>query len=392
MDESAVWVRVTGRGADDAADREALRAFVASVTGALLPSTAVGRRCPHCRGTDHGRPWATVDGEPVEISLARAPGAVALAVGPRTSGRATPGNRTPAPPRVDDGAIGVDLERRSRLVAAPLDDAFTPGELRRSGGDPAALTACWAAKEAVLKRDGRGLRVDPASVDVDLARGAATLGTAEYPVHVRWLDEDLVVAVSCTGPVQVEDHRGPSVVRDLAADDVDALQQLLESVPTYSERVTGYPPGPSDALSALITVPPGFDPAGKLGIGLWDGPELVAFADVLIGYPDPATAYIGLLVVHGRRHGQGLGRSMHDAVLARVRGVSGVERIRLGIVATNAAVAEPFWRALGYRPNGVVQPHRYDRFESTVALWERPVGSGSGSGSGNVSRRGNVSG
>lgn len=363
-----VAVRVTASGVDVAADREALRAFVAAVTGAHPASTAVGRRCPHCRSTDHGRPWATVDGEQVGVSLARAPGVLALAVG--------------ADP------VGVDLERRSRLVAAPLDDAFTPGELRRSGGDPAALTACWAAKEAVLKRDGRGLRVDPATVDVDLARGSATLDGTEHPVHVRWLDEDLVVAVTSAGPVQVEDHRGPSVVRDLAADDVDALQRLLESVPTYSERVTGYPPGPSDALSALITVPPGFDSAGKLGIGLWDGPELVAFADVLIGYPDRATAYIGLLVVHGRRHGQGLGRSMHDAVLARIRGVSGVERIRLGIVATNAVVADPFWRSLGYRPNGVVQPHRYDRFESTVALWERPVGSsssGGASGSGGAS-------
>ena len=86
-------------------------------------------------------------------------------------------------------------------------------------------------------------------------------------MHVRWLDEDLVVAVSCAGPVQIEDHRGPSVVRDLAADDVDALQRLLESVPTYSERVTGYPPGPSDALSALITVPPGFDPRASWASG-----------------------------------------------------------------------------------------------------------------------------
>ncbi|MFJ3035729.1 GNAT family N-acetyltransferase [Curtobacterium pusillum] len=165
----------------------------------------------------------------------------------------------------------------------------------------------------------------------------------------------------------------PITVRDLGADDVDALQRMLESVPDYAERITGYPPGPSDGLSALLAVPDGFDPAHKHGIGLWDGPELVAFADVLVGYPSVSFAFIGLLVVRGDRHGQGLGRAMHDAVVERARAVSTVDRLRLGIVATNARVAEPFWRALGYEPTGETKPYRYDHLESAVALWERAV-------------------
>lgn len=156
-------------------------------------------------------------------------------------------------------------------------------------------------------------------------------------------------------------------------DDVDALQQLLESVPDYAQRITGYPPAPADGLSALISVPDGFDPAGKHGLGLWDGERLVAFADVLLGYPGPATAYIGLLVVRGGEHGRGLGRSMHDGVVDLARGTPGVERLRLGIVATNAAVAEPFWRRLGYLPTGEQKPYRYASVESTVVLWERPL-------------------
>ncbi|MCC8907466.1 GNAT family N-acetyltransferase [Curtobacterium sp. GD1] len=186
-----------------------------------------------------------------------------------------------------------------------------------------------------------------------------------------------------------------SVVRELggssADGDVAALQDLLESVPDYALRITGYPPGPSDGLSALLSVPDGFDPAGKVGLGLWEGERLVAFADVLLGYPSPAVAYIGLLVVRGGEQGRGLGRAMHDAVVGRVRAASGrsavgrsgversgverlrVERLRLGIVASNASVAEPFWRALGYEPTGEEKPYRYDHLVSTVALWERPL-------------------
>lgn len=86
---------------------------------------------------------------------------------------------------------------------------------------------------------------------------------------------------------------------------------------------------------------------------------------------------------------------MHEAVVDRLRAASEgsrtghsdvkrlperlpvecvpVERLRLGVVATNASVAEPFWRALGYEPTGEEQPYRYDHLVSTVALWERPL-------------------
>jgi len=183
----AVSVRVCAPGATRQADREALLAFVVEVTGADPAVTATGRRCPHCGGTDHGRPWAAADGVTVGVSLSRTDGALALAVGPHP--------------------IGVDVERVRRVSAAPLD-ASSPGERVRYGDDPLALTACWSATEAVLKRDGRGLRVDPATVDVDLDAGTAFLDGVAHRVLVRRLDDDLVLAVAADGvPVDVEDRR-----------------------------------------------------------------------------------------------------------------------------------------------------------------------------------------
>jgi 4'-phosphopantetheinyl transferase len=165
------------------ADREALVAAVTTVTGVDVGAVRAGRVCSHCGSTDHGRPWATAAGRPVGVSLARTTGRTALAVGP--------------------GAIGIDVERASRVAAAPLD-AFTPGELRRADGDPTVLAACWAVKEAVLKRDGRGLRVDPTSVDVDVAAGTASFDGVEQPVLVLWPEPDLVLAVASGGsPVSV---------------------------------------------------------------------------------------------------------------------------------------------------------------------------------------------
>ncbi|PYY35228.1 hypothetical protein DEJ16_08170 [Curtobacterium sp. MCJR17_055] len=195
-----VSVRVAAAGASRTADREALVAFVAEVTRSDPALVSVQQRCPHCGAADHGRPGARVDGRPVGLGLARTSGIVVLAVGP--------------------ASLGVDVERASRVTAAPLD-AFTAGERHRaaaSGPECAGvhLTSCWTVKEAVLKRDGRGLRVDPARVEAVLGRvgdgqvDRARFDGMEQLVTVVVLDADLVVAVAAGGtPVRVEDLRGP---------------------------------------------------------------------------------------------------------------------------------------------------------------------------------------
>jgi hypothetical protein len=48
-------------------------------------------------------------------------------------------------------------------------------------------------------------------------------------------------------------------IRPLSADpsEIAALQQVLESAPSYAERVTGAPPGRADALSTFTALPEG---------------------------------------------------------------------------------------------------------------------------------------
>lgn len=156
-------------------------------------------------------------------------------------------------------------------------------------------------------------------------------------------------------------------------DDVAALQALLESAPDYTRRVTGHDPGPDDAHEVLTGLPPGLGRQDKMGLGLWaDRPAgLVAFADVLRGWPRPGVAHIGLLVVHGQRRGQGLGRAMHDRVVEHLACWGEVDTLRLAIVATNAEAAQPFWELLGYRPTGEVKPYDSGAVSSSAAIWER---------------------
>jgi uncharacterized protein len=50
-----------------------------------------------------------------------------------------------------------------------------------------------------------------------------------------------------------------TVLRELTSADVDALQELIESDPEYTQRITGYPPSDADAdaQSLLMMRPDG---------------------------------------------------------------------------------------------------------------------------------------
>lgn len=162
-------------------------------------------------------------------------------------------------------------------------------------------------------------------------------------------------------------------VRGLARADLRAVQRLMESNAGYSERVDGDAPGPNAAREVLTALPPGVGGSQKVDLGLWSGGCLVALADVIIGWPTPSVAHIGLLMTDGTRHGRGLGRRMHQTVVEALRDEPQIQSLRLSIVGTNADVAEPFWTALGYQRTGESTPYSSGAVESIARIWVRPV-------------------
>ncbi|GAA1948807.1 4'-phosphopantetheinyl transferase family protein [Agromyces allii] len=120
------------------AGRSALRSAVSRLTGTPPSQIRFAASCPDC-GEQHGRP--TVVGLPgTQVSLAHASGlAVAVAANVR---------------------VGIDAE--SSATSKERVEAIREVTRLRSGD---ALRH-WVRIEAVLKADGRGLRVDPADVRV----------------------------------------------------------------------------------------------------------------------------------------------------------------------------------------------------------------------------------
>ena len=129
----------------DAAER-LLAIEVARLSRRPVDEVRIGRSCPHCGSSQHGRPvlLGGAGRRPdLSLSLSRAPGMVLVAVSCHHR-------------------VGVDIERLDAAgTLASTTVVLHPEEHARGAAE---LTRVWVRKESVLKATGEGLRVDPAQV------------------------------------------------------------------------------------------------------------------------------------------------------------------------------------------------------------------------------------
>lgn len=140
--------------------RMLLRELASELTALPLASIPVAASCPDC-GLPHGRPTLPDIGLFASISHAGDLTAVAVA----------------------DRPVGIDVELRD---ASPERLAAIREVTGRDGLDH------WVAVEAVLKADGRGLRVDPR--DVRVVGDKAALEGVEYDLTALKIGDDRHVA------------------------------------------------------------------------------------------------------------------------------------------------------------------------------------------------------
>lgn len=154
-------------------------------------------------------------------------------------------------------------------------------------------------------------------------------------------------------------------------DELAALQRVLESAPTYHERIQGAPAGTHEAESTLAELPPGKTLDDKFVFGIYAGAEMVGCADVIRGWPDAETAIVGLLLFAERHHRQGYGTRAQVEIERIARGW-GMSRMRLGVLAANAEVL-PFWEGRGFALNGERKPHRAGLVTSEIWVLEKSI-------------------
>lgn len=90
-------------------------------------------------------------------------------------------------------------------------------------------------------------------------------------------------------------------------------------------------------------------------------------------WPTVGTAHIALSQIRTASAGRGHGRTLHEAVLTLLRTDPALHTVRLGIASSNAEVAAPFWRTLGYIPTGASQPFPEGEADAITEIWARPL-------------------
>ena len=145
--------------------------------------------------------------------------------------------------------------------------------------------------------------------------------------------------------IQIEKLSNAYTIRRLTDADVPMLYAWMLRNDQYF-RYCGGSTTPERVRQDLTLCPPGTTPAQKHYVGFFDAGTLVAVMDLIDGYPDADTAFIGFFMMNRELQGQGTGTAIVRDVLAALRAL-GYTAVRLGIDKENPQ-SNHFWRKNGF--------------------------------------------
>jgi len=137
-------------------------------------------------------------------------------------------------------------------------------------------------------------------------------------------------------------------LRELRADDVDAVQRFFDANPEYFLTVNGEGPRPDEAKHEFADLPPPGMPYRAMWLlGFFDrAGALVGMATIVGDFLQPHVWHVGLFIVATRLHGSGAAHALYRR-LERWMVDQGARWLRLGVVQ-GSVKAERFWRRCGY--------------------------------------------
>ena len=107
------------------------------------------------------------------------------------------------------------------------------------------------------------------------------------------------------------------------------------------------------SIHDINALPPNCDIEQKIFVSIWENGKVVCVLDLIEGYPERTSFWIGLLLVHGGLHGKKIGSKIVNAILNAAKSV-GYKSAQLGVIETNTNGIN-FWQKHGFdilRHNG----------------------------------------
>jgi ribosomal protein S18 acetylase RimI-like enzyme len=149
------------------------------------------------------------------------------------------------------------------------------------------------------------------------------------------------------------------------------VQQILESAPTYTMNTEGVVSIDTDGRDTLTAIPPNCSIEQKHVLILKQRGAPVGVADLIQGYPDQETAFLGLMLLREDHQRRELGKSFYRMIEERVIQILKCKKIRLAVVDSNPVI--PFWEKMGFKLTGDSKPHEGRNLKSVKRVMEKEL-------------------
>ena len=157
------------------------------------------------------------------------------------------------------------------------------------------------------------------------------------------------------------------------SNELEQLQLVMESAPAYTLRITGARAQAKEAESTLSALPPEKTIEDKFVFGIYSAQnKLIGCIDLIRGYPNEHTAFLGLLMLSEKVQAQGIGGYAYTLAEKEVKLWGTCRIVRLAGVRANDLVL-PFWKKLGFRETGELKPYQCNLVVSESILLEKEL-------------------
>ena len=139
------------------------------------------------------------------------------------------------------------------------------------------------------------------------------------------------------------------VVRKLTEENLDEMLELCEKNTLFFKHCP--PPPTKESLRGdLYVLPPNKTMADKFFVGFYDKNALVAICDIIKGYPNENTIFIGLLMLDYALQGKGVGTQIVKELFDYFK-EQGFKSIELSYIKGNPQ-SKAFWHKNGFVETG----------------------------------------
>ena len=101
-----------------------------------------------------------------------------------------------------------------------------------------------------------------------------------------------------------------------------------------------------NSIYDIDAIPPNCVIEQKIYISIWEDGKVIAVLDLIEGYPEQTSCWIGLLLVHGDSQGKKIGSKIVHAILNAAK-ASGYQSVQLGVIENNVKGID-FWQKHGF--------------------------------------------